>query len=159
MAWDGRGRCVGYRLPTARDPEHGRLAVVVDFESGRRILLDRDRGSAIVEGLIGLGIAFLLLVLVVQAGMLLMARNAAEAAVGASARSASQAGADLAAEESSLISMLEGTVPGSSEIAVTIQVNESTVDVAATFRWTPPGPNWATVPMEVRAKSPLVQPP
>lgn len=133
--------------------------MVIDIESGRRILLDRDRGSAVVEGLIGLGVAFLLLVLVVQAGVLLMARNAAESAVGATARAASRSGADLAAEETRLRSMIEATVPGMSELSVTIRADESTVDVTATFWWTPPGPNWATVPVEVRAKSALVQPP
>ena len=133
--------------------------MVVNIKPGRRILLDRQRGSAIVEGLIGLGVAFLLLVLLVQAGMLLTARNAAQAAVGASARSSSQAGADLHAEEARLISMIEGTVPGSSDIVVAIRIGRSTVDVAATFQWSPPGPRWSTLPMEVRAKSPLVQPP
>lgn len=131
--------------------------MVFDNGSDSRLLL--DRGSALIEGLVGLAVVFLLLSLTVQAGIFLIARNAAESAVGSIARSAALYGSDLAAHEDQLRAMIAGTVPGATSIFVKIFADDDAIDVSAHFEWVPPGPLWTAVPMRISATTPALVPP
>ena len=88
----------------------------LDLEPAHR-LLRVDRGSAIVEGLAALGVAFLLLALVVQVTFAATARNAAEAAVAASARRVARVDADVGRERAELARVITATVPGARDPA------------------------------------------
>ena len=118
-----------------------------------------ERGSAIIEGLAALGIAFLLLALVIQATFAATARNAAEAAVAASARRAARPGVDLAQEQASLAAVIAATVPGARAAQVSVGRNATTATATARFRWDPPGPGWLPLTIRVRASNPAVVPP
>lgn len=113
-----------------------------------------ERGSALIEGLVALAVAFLLLTLVVQLAFGLVARNAAQHAVAdAARRAAHQTGAPTAAD---LEAMLRRAIPGADEIRATIEVEDPSVVATATVGWDPPGPRWVPVSFTVRATAPLV---
>lgn len=103
--------------------------------------------------------AFLLLVLVVQAAFVVVARNAAEAAVAASARRAARPGADLVDERASLAAVLASTVPGARDVAVAVGRDADAGRASAEFSWDPPGPDWLPFRMRVTAEVPAAVPP
>lgn len=106
-----------------------------------------------------MAVAFLLLVLFVQLGMVMTARNAAEAAVAASARRAARPAADLVAEQQALESLIRKTVPGAEGIEVEVRHEAGTARARASFTWIPPGPRWIPVVIRVESASPVVVPP
>ena len=118
-----------------------------------------ERGSAIVEGIAALGIAFLLLALVVQVAFAATARNAAEAAVAASARRAARTAVDIGHERAALAQILAQTVPGARDPEVGLARDETAATATARFRWDPPGPAWLPITIRVAASAPLVTPP
>lgn len=106
-----------------------------------------------------LAVVFLLLSLIVQVGLFLMARNAAEAAVASIARSTALSESDPIAHEEQLRTLIAGTVPGATDIVVTIFADDGFVDVATEFEWIPPGPLWTTIPIRISATTPALVPP
>lgn len=127
--------------------------------TAHHVLRVDERGSAILEGTVGLAIAFLLLALFVQLGMLMTARAAAQAAVAASARRAAWLGTDLAAEEAALARILEATVPGAQLPEVAVTRRDRIAHAEVSFTWDPPGPRWIPLRVAVRSSSPVVIPP
>jgi hypothetical protein len=119
----------------------------------------RERGSAVIEGVVAMAIAFLLLTLMVQGGALLAAREAAQSAVAATARRAARPGADLVSECDRLQRLVAATVPGAGGITVSVERLPTAAEATAAFRWTPPGPDWAPVTVSVDARAALVIPP
>jgi hypothetical protein len=105
--------------------------------------------------LAGLGVAFLLLVLLVQVTAAAAVRNTVEAAVGASARRAARPGADPAVEENRLAADLAGAVD--LHVRVTVGREQATAGVDLVFR--PPGPLWKPVTIEASAVVARVVPP
>lgn len=106
-----------------------------------------------------LAIAFLLLTLVVQVAFVVVARNAAETAVAASARRAARPGAAIGEEQAALEAVLAATVPGARNLRVAVSRDGERSEATARFRWDPPGPSWVPITLRVRASAPLVTPP
>ena len=109
--------------------------------------------------MVGLGVAFLLLVLLVQVTAAVAVRNTVEAAVGASARRAARPGADPAAEETRLAVDLARAVPGAVGLHVKVAVGQEQATARAGLAWRPPGPLWKPVTIEASAVVARVVPP
>jgi Na+-transporting methylmalonyl-CoA/oxaloacetate decarboxylase gamma subunit len=109
--------------------------------------------------LAGLGVAFLLLVLLVQVTAAVSVRNTVEAAVGASARRAARPGADPAVEENRLAADLAGAVPGAVDLHVRVTVGREQATAGADLVFRPPGPLWKPVTIEASAVVARVVPP
>ena len=102
---------------------------------------------------------FLLLALVAQVAFAVVARNAAEAAVAASARRAARPGADVAQEQATLTEILTATVPGAHDLSVAVARADGMGTARARFDWDPPGPDWLPLRIAVRAEVPVAEPP
>ncbi len=135
-----------------------------DREPAHRVLQlaaggDRQVGSAIVDGVAALGVAFLLLVLLLQIGVAMAARESAQAAVAGAARTAARPGADLDDIDRSLTALLGRTVPGARDIAAQVRHRDEQAVAVAQIRVTPPGPDWMPIVIRVSARAALVVPP
>lgn len=106
-----------------------------------------------------MAVAFLLLILFVQLGMIMTARSAAESAVAASARRAARPAADLGAEQEALVSLIGRTVPGAEAVRAEVLLEGNSARARVAFAWTPPGPRWVPVEVRVEATAPAVVPP
>jgi hypothetical protein len=104
-------------------------------------------------------VAFLLLVLLVQVGVAMAAREAAQGAVATAARRGSRPGADLAAENARLQDLLESTVPAAGQITAHVRHHDRSSIAFAQFRVVPPGPDWLPLIVRVDARVALVIPP
>lgn len=115
-----------------------------------------DRGSAIIEGAVALGIAFILFGVVIQVALLVSARSTAQAAVDAYARRAAVSGTStpdpLAAE-------IARVLPGAHEVEVTLSRSDALVSAALEFSWNPPGPRLVPISIRVEGSAPVVAPP
>ncbi len=107
-----------------------------------------------IEGTAGLVVAFILLTLIVQVAGAAVARNAAEAAVGAAARRAARPGALVAVEEQRLAADLSVAIPGATGVDVGIEMRPKRALATARFRWRPPGPDWLPLTIVVRGSAP-----
>lgn len=112
-----------------------------------------------MEGAVGLGIAFLLLTLLAQAGLAVVARNAAEGAVAAAARRAARPDAAVASVRGELDRTLAATVPGVAEATSDVGRDAKAAWATASFRWNPPGPAWLPIRIRVAAEVPVLAPP
>ncbi len=106
-----------------------------------------------------LAVAFLLLTLLAQAGLAVVARNAAEGAVAAAARRAARPGSDLGDVQAQLRATLAATVPGVTETQSNVHRDRTRARATASFRWTPPGPAWLPLRIAVAAETPMLAPP
>ncbi len=125
----------------------------------RRGLAAGDAGSATLEGVAALGVAFLLMVLLIQVGAAMAARESAQAAVAVAARRASRPDADAAAESRRLTDVLHAAVPGATDITARVRRDDTEAVAVAEFRIVPPGPHWVPLVVRVDARSALVVPP
>jgi hypothetical protein len=115
-----------------------------------------EAGSAIIEGVAAIAVAFMLLTLVVQVATAVTARSIAAATVAASARRAALPEADLAQERERLERLITETVPGAHRIRTSVQYHSTFVRARATFRWIPPGPDLKSFVMRVHSDAPFV---
>lgn len=127
----------------------------IDKQSGH-VVLRLDRGSAIIEGVAALGIAFILFAVVVQVALLVTARTTAQAAVDSFARRAAVSSSMGAAD---LADQLQGVLPGSRDVAVSVDRSASVVRAVVEFAWDPPGPRLVPVSVRVTGWAPVVSPP
>jgi len=104
-------------------------------------VLSDDSGSGIVEGLVAIGLAFLMMVVLVQAAMLTIARTAADAATSQAARRGALLGTPPADIASDLNEMLLATVPGAVEAESDVAITGGVVTASSEVRWSPPGPD------------------
>lgn len=118
-------------------------------------LLRLERGSAIVEGLVALMLAFVLLVLIVQAVAFVATRSAVGAAAGAFANHAAVTGA----EESELVAVLEGGVPGIERADVQVDHSAGVVAVEVQYSWRPPGPAMGAITVRINTSAPVISRP
>ena len=124
----------------------------------QRVLRLSD-GSMTLEGIVAMGVFFLLIAVVVQLGFLVMARSAISASMEATAGRASLPDGDTRAEESRLGTEIHAGVPGIEVIATDVDRSAEEVTVRATFDWTPPGPDLIPVRFTlVRTHSSVVPP-
>ena len=113
----------------------------------------------IIESLAAMAVFFLLLVIIVQLGFVMVARDVAATAVDAAARRAARPGADLVMVEDRLIDELERVVPGAQAVEATVLVEDHAVAVTASIAWAPPGPDLVPVVIAVEATTPVAVPP
>lgn len=100
-----------------------------------------EHGSQTIEGMVAMGVFFLLLLLIVQVGFLLLARSMVESSVDAAARRASWSGSNVSTEVSRLASEIDAAVPGVELTSIDIVQDPTSVSVHVVYRWAPPGPD------------------
>lgn len=119
----------------------------------------RERASYTLEGLVATGVFFVLLALVVQVGFLILARSAAATSLEASLRRA----VVLELDDETLIERIErdvaAVVPGVSNLVVEVQSSDAVVVASVSFRWVPPGPDFAPVTVVIERSAARVVPP
>jgi hypothetical protein len=115
-----------------------------------------EDGSAVIEGVAALAIAFLLLTLVVQVATAVTARSVAVAAAAASARRAAMPDADVGEERDRLERLVSETVPGARRVQASITAFSKHVRAKVSFRWIPPGPDLTPFTIRVKSDAPLV---
>jgi len=153
----GTTRGTSYRLPGTR----GSLDRWRHLgECHRRAIGSRQlgsEGSAIIEGVVALSIAFLMLAALVQASFALVVRHESKALVDQTARALTREGRDAAALIDELRRDLTA-VTGDPTIDVAV-TRSPHVEIRAGFEWTPPGPGWGSVPLTVDSNAyPVIRP-
>ena len=116
-------------------------------------------GSTTLEGIVAMGVFFLLIALVVQLGFLVNARSAVSASMEAAARRAAVPESDVSAERARLDTEIHSVVPGIRIMDTSIKRSLEDVTVRATFEWTPPGPNLIPIQFTLERSHASVVPP
>lgn len=120
---------------------------------------DADRGSYVIEGIVAIGVFFLLLMLIVQVGFLILARSATATSVEAALRSGAVGLVSVDAVQSGLERDLAALVPGAVDVIVVVTENDETLSAIVRFRWVPPGPDFIPVTVQVERSVARVVPP
>lgn len=115
-----------------------------------------DRGSAIIEGAVALGIAFILFGVVVQVALLVAARSTAQAAVDGFAR---RAAVSATSTSDDFLEEIGRSLPGAHDVEVTLNRSGAIVRAILEFSWDPPGPRLVPVSVRVVGWAPVVAPP
>lgn len=118
-----------------------------------------SRGSVIVEGLASMFVFFVLLMLVVQIGFYVMARNATSVAVEGAVRDVARDPDAAAAVQQRLERDLLATVPGATDVAIEVTTSGSLVRGVVSFEWVPPGPDLAPLTVTVARSAVMGIPP
>ena len=106
-----------------------------------------------------MAVLFLLLAVVVQAGFLVVARDAAQTATAASARRGALVDAVPATETERLRSEVAATMPGARDVDAAVAIRGTDVVAETTFTWLPPGPDLVAIRLHVRSVVPRATPP
>ncbi len=114
-----------------------------------------QRGSYTIEGMVAIGVFFLLMLLIVQLGFLVLARNVAATSVDAALRRAVAADLGEGAVQQGLERDVFAVVPGASDVNVSVVVEGDVIRAEVNFRWLPPGPD--LVPVNVFIKRSIVR--
>jgi hypothetical protein len=122
-------------------------------------LLRLSEGSTTLEGIVAMGVFFLLIAVIVQLGFLVIARSAVSASMEAAARRAAVPDSDVFAEESRLGAEIRVVVPGIEILGTSIVRSTQDVTVRATFEWTPPGPDLIPIQFTLERSHATVVPP
>ena len=112
-----------------------------------------ETGSAVVEGIAAVAIAFILFTVVAQLSIALLAHQVAEAAVASAAR---QASLRPGFSEEQLMADLRATVPGAGRIQAGLVADAQLSRAWATFEFLPPGPMFRSFEFSVEAEVPVV---
>jgi Flp pilus assembly protein TadG len=118
-------------------------------------LLRLEGGSSTIDGLIGMVVFFVLLLLIVQSGFLVMSRSMVGASVDAAVR---RLAADPAAEavEDRLADEILATVPGAVVESLESQRTDLVARVTVRYRWKPPGPDFLPITMTIERTQAVV---
>jgi Flp pilus assembly protein TadG len=122
-------------------------------------LLRLSDGSTTLEGIVAMGVFFLLIAVVVQLGFLVIARSAVSASMEAAARRAAIPESDVPAERARLGKEIQTVVPGIKIVDTSIKRSFEDVTVRATFEWTPPGPDLIPIQFTLERAHANVVPP
>jgi hypothetical protein len=122
-------------------------------------LLRLNDGSATLEGIVAMGVFFLLIAVIVQLGFLVIARSAVAASMEAAARRAALPDSSVPDEEARLGSEILAVVPGIDVLDTSIERSERNVTVRASFEWTPPGPDLIPIQFTLERSHASVVPP
>lgn len=122
-------------------------------------LLRLDSGSYTIEGIVAIGVFFVLLTLIVQLGFLVLARNIAATSADAALRKAVASDSTEAAIQAGLQRDVGAIVPGATEISVDITSNQTAMLAAVRFRWVPPGPDLIPVTVLIERSIATAVPP
>jgi len=118
-----------------------------------------EAGSYTIEGIVAIGVFFLLLTVIVQLGFLVLARNVAATSVDAALRKAVSADLSEAAVEEGLARDVRAIVPGANDVIVDVAIDSTAVVALVRFRWIPPGPDLVPVTMSIERSIVRVVPP
>lgn len=118
-----------------------------------------DDGSYTIEGIVAIGVFYVLLALIVQIGFLVLARGAAATSVEASLRSAVVADLDIGTLAYRIERDVTSVVPGAQEIEVEVTHGAEAVRAVVRFRWVPPGPDLVPVTVSIERSVARVVPP
>ena len=138
---------------------------VLDGAAGRRdgrrgpFIAPPDDGSYTIEGIVAIGVFFVLLALIVQIGFLVLARSAAATSVEASLRRAVVADLDIETVTSRIERDVISVVPGAQEIDVDVTHDTEAVRAVVRFRWVPPGPDLVPITVSIERSMVKVVPP
>ena len=124
-----------------------------------RRLLRVEHGSYTIEGIVAIGIFFLLLTLIVQLGFLVVARNVAATSVEAALRKAVSADLGEGMVEEGIERDVRAIVPGATDVLADVVIDSTAVVALVRFRWTPPGPDLVPVTMSIERSIVRVVPP
>lgn len=118
-----------------------------------------EAGSYTIEGIVAIGVFFLLLMLIVQLGFLVLARNIAATSVDAALRKA--VSADLGEEtvRDGLERDVRAVVPGAADVSVDVSREPTAIHAVVQFRWIPPGPDFMPVTISINRTVVRVVPP
>ena len=114
-----------------------------------------QRGSYTIEGMVAIGVFFLLMLLIVQLGFLVLARNVAATSLDAALRRAVAADLGEGTVKRGLERDVLAVVPGASNVRVGVVVEGDIVRAEVRFRWLPPGPD--LVPVNVQIERSIVR--
>ncbi len=106
-----------------------------------------------------IGVFFILMMLIVQLGFLVLARNAASTSVDAALRRASVALSSNDQLRERLERDVDAVVPGVESLLITIESTETEVHAQVRFRWRPPGPDFVPVTVSIDRSVVRVVPP
>lgn len=106
-----------------------------------------------------IGVFFLVVMLIVQMGFLVLARNVAATSVDAALRKAVAASMSEEAVQDGLERDVRAVVPGADEISVAVTSDVSAVTALVRFRWRPPGPDLVPVTVSIERSIAKVVPP
>ncbi len=118
-----------------------------------------QRGTTTIEGIVAMGVFFVLIALVVQLGFLVIARSAVGVSLDASVRRAAEAGTDAAAQRERLVSEISAVAPGVTVIQLDFARSSAAVTITAVVEWVPPGPDLVPVRLAITRSHALVVPP
>jgi len=118
-----------------------------------------ERASYTIEGIVAIGVFFLLLALIVQISFLILARSAAATSIEASLRRAAVSDVDDATVASRIERDVMSVVPGAQDVAVDVTRVQDAVVAVVTFRWVPPGPDFVPVTVSIQRSVVRVVPP
>lgn len=103
-----------------------------------------------------MGITFLLLTVVVQAALGVVAHTTARSIVDGGARAVARDGGLTPGQ---VAARVEAAIPGVDGVEAQVTVQGDLAVVSVAFRWSPPGPNWSSIPMQARSTAVRIEPP
>jgi len=118
-----------------------------------------DRGSTTIEGIVAMGVFFLLITLVVQLGFLVIARTAVGASLDAAARRSAAVDADPAIQRDRIVREIATIAPGVDVVETKVVRSTSLVTVTAVIEWSPPGPDLLPIRLSISRSHALAVPP
>jgi hypothetical protein len=158
MAWTGHD-CRARDCTTAATGQRYRWRRLAERRRTIQRVLRLEAGSYTIEGIVAIGVFFLLVTLIVQLGFLVLARNVAATSVEAALRRA--VSADLSEEivEDGLARDVRAIVPGANDVLVDVEIDATMVVAQVRFRWIPPGPDFVPMTMSIERSIVRVVPP
>jgi len=114
-----------------------------------------QHGSYTIEGMVAIGVFFLLMLLIVQLGFLVLARNVAATSVDAALRKAVVAELGEGSLQSGLERDVLAVVPGATAVHADVVIEDDVMRAEVRFRWLPPGPD--LVPVNVVIERSIVR--
>ena len=112
-----------------------------------------------IEGIVAMGVFFVLVMLVVQLGFLVIARSTVSASLDGAARRAAAPGVNVGTQHERLRTEIETIAPGLEVLASSVTVDMGRVVVRVTVAWVPPGPYLIPVQFSLMRTRAVVVPP
>jgi len=119
----------------------------------------QDWGSYTIEGIVAIGVFFVLLALIVQIGFLVLARSVAATSAEAGLRKGVIADLDIETVRLGLVRDLSAVIPGAQDISVVVTDEAAVLRAVVSFRWVPPGPDFVPVTVLIERTAVRVVPP
>ena len=118
-----------------------------------------QEGSYTVEGIVSIGVFFVLLALIVQIGFLILSRSTAASTVESGLRRAVAGDLDPGTVENRIERDLLLVVPGAEGVNVDVTSGRETIHALVRYRWIPPGPDLLPVTVSIERSAVRAVPP